>query len=325
MKYLVTGGGGFVGSSLVKRLLSEGHYVRSFDNGWRSRAVAQQNDNPRLNSFRGDIRSPNDVRKAVAGVDAVCHLAYINGTSHFYTMPELVLEVAVKGMINVLDACREFQIKELHLASSSEAYAKPGKVPTDESEPLKVPDVKNPRWSYGGGKIISELLALNFGRVHFDRVTIFRPHNVYGPNMGYEHVIPELIWRLRDLVRTQEKPKSVELPIQGSGQETRAYCYIDDAVDGIYRIITQGQHLEVYNVGVDRETSIATLALELGRFFDRAVNVTPSEVRPGSTPRRCPSIEKLRGLGYEAKITLQDGLRQTVAWYLDPRNISTHP
>ena len=89
----------------------------------------------------------------------------------------------------------------LVLASSSEVYQTPPQVPTDESAPLVVPDPLNPRYSYGGGKIISELMAINYGRKYFERVLIFRPHNVYGPDMGFEHVIPQFALRLKTRAR----------------------------------------------------------------------------------------------------------------------------
>src|SRR5207237_6232594 len=102
----------------------------------------------------GDIRDAAVVRTAARGVDIICHLAYINGTEYFYTQPELILEVATKGMMNVLDACIAEGVRDLVLASSSEVYQAPPVIPTDETAPLTVPDVLNPRFSYGGGKIV---------------------------------------------------------------------------------------------------------------------------------------------------------------------------
>ena len=93
--------------------------------------------------------------KACEGVDSVFHLAFVNGTEFFYSMPDLVLEVGVKGMVNVLDACLHHNIKELFLASSSEVYQTPQNIPTNETEPLSVPDPLNPPYSYCSGKIIS--------------------------------------------------------------------------------------------------------------------------------------------------------------------------
>ena len=157
------------------------------------------------------------VKDAIRGADCVCHLAYINGTEFFYSKPDLVLEVAVKGMVNVLDACVEHGVREFILASSSEVYQTPPLIPTPETVPLSVPDVLNPRYSYGGGKIISELLLINYGRKFFDRAMIFRPHNVYGPDMGTEHVIPQFITRMEALAAEPRRDASDRLSDSGNG------------------------------------------------------------------------------------------------------------
>ena len=105
--------------------------------------------------------------------------------------------MAVKGLVNIFDVCKENKITELYLASSSEVYQTPNKIPTKENEMLKIPDVLNPRYSYGGGKILTELMGINYGRNFFKKLIIFRPHNVYGPKMGNEHVIPEFINKIK--------------------------------------------------------------------------------------------------------------------------------
>jgi nucleoside-diphosphate-sugar epimerase len=247
-------------------------------------------------------------------MDGVCHLAYINGTEFFYTKPDLILEVAVKGMMNVIDGCLQNNVPELILASSSEVYQTPPRVPTDETAPLIVPDVLNPRFSYGGGKIICELLALNYGRARLKRVLVFRPHNVYGPDMGWEHVIPQFAFRMRDLVHAQPQGQ-ISFPIQGTGQETRSFIYVDDAVDAVLRVIERGEHLGIYHVGSGIETSIENLAKEVGRCFNRDINVKAGTLLAGSTTRRCPDIAKIRALGFAPKISLSDGLGKTVRWY----------
>ena len=228
-KVLVTGGTGFIGSGLVKGLLAAGAEVRSLDNDSRVAVARMDEGQSNLERITGDIRDIDTVHEAVRGMDCVCHLAYINGTESFYASPELVLEVAVKGMMNILDACVSEGVRDFVLASSSEVYQVPQVVPTDETAPLTVPDVLNPRFSYGGGKIISELLAVNYGRKFFDRTLIVRPHNVYGPNMGREHVIPQFVLRLKKL--SEQQPSGVlDFNIQGTGKETRAFIFIEDFI-----------------------------------------------------------------------------------------------
>src|SRR4051794_6989870 len=155
-KYLVTGGTGFIGRGLVAGLLRVGAKVRTLDNDSRGSAQSLGELSKDVEIMTGDIRELDTVKGAVAGVDGVCHLAFINGTEYFYTIPERILEVAVKGMMNVIDACLAHGVGELCVASSSEVYQTPPAVPTREDVPLSVPDPLNPRFSYGGGKIISE-------------------------------------------------------------------------------------------------------------------------------------------------------------------------
>lgn len=298
----------------MRALVGAGHRVRSLDNDSRGAARRLGDIASEVEIVRGDVRDPEVVTDAARGMTGVLHLAYINGTEFFYSMPELVLDVAVRGMLNVLAACRANGIGELFLASSSEVYQTPPVVPTDEKVSLSVPDPLNPRYSYGGGKIISELLAINYGRTAFERVVVFRPHNVYGPDMGWEHVIPQLSLRVHDLALTT-KAGTIRLPIQGTGAETRAFCHIDDLVSGVMRLIDRGEHLGIYHVGTDEETPMDRLAQEIGRCLSRDVVVEPGAAPMGATARRSPDITKLRALGYHPRTALRDGLPATVRWY----------
>jgi nucleoside-diphosphate-sugar epimerase len=314
-KILVTGGTGFIGSALVRSLLEAGAKVRTLDNDSRGATRKLGTAEYRIDRVTGDVRDADVVRAAVRGVDCVCHLAYINGTEFFYTRPELILEVATKGMMNVLDACIAEGVRELVLASSSEVYQAPPVIPTDEMAPLTVPDVLNPRLSYGGGKIISELLAVNYGRKYFDHTLIFRPHNVYGPDMGREHVIPQFVLRMKEAAERQ--PDGViDFPIQGTGEETRSFIYIDDFSRALLRVITQGERLGIYHIGTEREVSIRELAHIVAHACGREIRIVGGDLLAGSTPRRCPDIHKLRGLGFEPEVTLEDGVRRTAEWYL---------
>src|SRR3974390_2627228 len=219
-------------------------------------------------------------------------------------------------MLNVVDACRKQNIGKLVLASSSEVYQTPPKIPTDESAPLSVPDILNPRYSYSGDKLISEMLAINHGRKHFERVLIFRPHNVYGPDMGFDHVIPQLAMRLKRLGRERAEG-ALPFPIQGSGKETRSFCHVDDLVAGVMVMRERGEHLGIYHIGTAEEVTIADLARRMAAIAGREIVIEPSAVLAGSTPRRCPDISKRRALGYEPRVPLDEGLPPTLKWYWD--------
>lgn len=311
-RILVTGGTGFIGSALVRSLVKTGYQVRVLDNGSRGSLRRLKGIEGNFEMVKGDIRNSEIVEKACKGIDSVIHLAYINGTEFFYSKPELVLEVGVKGMVNVLDACIKNKIGELFLASSSEVYQTPPVIPTPEEVPLVVPDPLNPRYSYGGGKIISELLVLNYGRKFFNKVVIFRPHNVYGPDMGWEHAIPQLILRIKEL---PEKVQAFQIPIQGTGKETRAYIYIDDFVQGFKKIFSKGKHMQIYNIGNMEETSAKDLAVKIGEAFGKKITIVSAALAPGSAIRRCPDISKIMKLGFNPATSLTTGLQKTVQWY----------
>ena len=158
---LVTGGSGFIGSAVVKALVALGERVRVLDDNSRGsprRLWSVMND---IEFIEGDIRNPAIVDKACTGVDEVLHFAFVNGTENFYKMPGTVLDVGVKGICNVIDACQKHSVRALMVVSSSEVYQTPPSVPTDEAVPLSIPDPHNPRYSYGAGKIISEMMALH--------------------------------------------------------------------------------------------------------------------------------------------------------------------
>jgi len=314
MRYLVTGGTGFIGSALVQRLVKDGNYVRVLDNDLRGSSKRLSGVFNRIDLVKTDIRDYKAVQNACRGIDCVCHLAYLNGTEFFYKKPELVLEIGVKGIINVIDACINEGIKELILASSSEVYQTPAIVPTDEAVAFSIPDPLNPRYSYAGGKIISELMAINYGRKHFKRVVIFRPHNVYGPDMGWEHVMPQLIMRMKQLAGNS-KSKSIKLPVQGTGKQTRAFVFIDDFIDGLMLLLKKGEHLGIYNIGTTEEKTVIQVAEEIGKYFGKKAVIISGKLPVGGTLRRCPDISKLKKLGYFPKTSFKEGLRITAAWY----------
>jgi nucleoside-diphosphate-sugar epimerase len=318
-RILVTGGSGFIGSALVKALVRRGEAVRVFDDNSRGAIRRLREVEREIELVEGDIRDAPAVDAAMAGIEEVHHLAFINGTATFYSAPELVLDVGVKGIVNVIDSCRRHGVGTLILASSSEVYQSPPRVPTDESVPLVIPDPLNPRLSYGAGKMISEMMAINHGRKHFDRALIFRPHNVYGPDMGFDHVIPQFAMRLKQMGADARGGKA-PFPIQGSGEETRSFCYIDDLIAGVMIMRERGAHLGIYHVGTTEEVSIAALAQRMARLAGREIVLEPSAVLPGSTPRRCPDISKLAALGYTPRIPLDQGLPPTLDWYWNCAN-----
>ena len=321
LRILVTGGSGFIGAALVKALLRNGNRVRVLDDNSRGSPRRLAEVAADIELIDADIRDADAVERAAQGMDEVHHLAFVNGTEFFYKSPDLVLDVGVRGMINVIDACRRHGVGTFLLASSSEVYQTPPNIPTDENVPLVVPDPLNPRYSYGAGKLISEVMAINYGRKFFQRVLIFRPHNVYGPDMGFEHVIPQFALRLHAAAEAQPAGR-LRFEIQGNGAETRSFCFIDDLVAGVMTMRDKGEHLGIYHVGTGEEVSIADLAHRIARDAGRDIELAAGPPAKGGTPRRCPDISKLARLGYKPRVSLDQGLQPTLDWYWHNGNLA---
>jgi nucleoside-diphosphate-sugar epimerase len=305
VRVLVTGGRGFIGRAVSRALAAARHDVAALDNGWRSGVPAP----PGVEPIDADVRDAAAVRAACEGADIVLHLAAIQGTENFYRVPDLVLDVNLRGVLNVAEACADAGVRRLIFSSSSEVYGEPTKFPTPETAPLVVPDPLNPRWSYGGSKIAGELVVINAARQRGFEFAVVRYHNVYGPGMGWDHVIPQFIRRLE---------LGEAFTVQGDGSQRRAFCYVDDAVEATVAAATSGaagnQILNIGNPGAERSINevIESLALVSGK------SIVPQYVpfEGGGTLRRVPDVERVTALlGWRPSVSFEEGLRRTYVWY----------
>ncbi len=303
---LVTGGSGFIGSAVTKYLVNRGNKVIVFDNNSRGKSRRLIDVKSKIKFIKGDIRNKKRLL-SINNVDTVVHLAYVNGTKFFYRKPFEILDIAVNGFLNILDFCKKKNVKNFYLASSSEVYQNAFKIPTDEKEMMKIPDIHNPRYSYGGGKIISELYGIHFAKKYLKKFIIFRPHNVYGKDMGNEHVIPEFIKRLKKL---NKKKKS--FLIYGTGREVRSFIHIDDFISGFDKIFRKGKNLQIYNIGTTEKINIAKLAKLTASILGKNIKFKKTKVLKGSPSIRCPNINKIKKLGFKQKIRLKDGIIKVI-------------
>lgn len=301
--FLVTGGTGFIGSNICKLLIKKNHNVKVFDNNFRGSLSKIKKIKNQLKFIKGDIRNKELLNRSLQNTDAVIHLAYVNGTKYFYSKPVLILDIAIKGIVNIIEACIKNKVKELYLASSSEVYQTPIKIPTNEMESLKIPDIFNPRYSYGGGKILTELMGIHYGKKYFKKLIIFRPHNVYGKDMGNEHVVPEFINRFKSL-------KGKKFKIQGSGNEIRSFIYIEDFLQAFELILRKGKHLNIYNIGTSEKIKIKDLAFKLAKIYKKKILLKRTALAKGGTKIRLPDIQKIKSLGFEKKFNLEKGLKK---------------
>jgi len=311
---LITGGAGFIGSHLANYLTKKNYEITICDNLFRGKPDADldnllKNDNVKL--IICDLTKKEELKKLETDYDYVYHLAAINGTRYFYEIPHLVLKVNILTLINILDWFVDNECKKILFPSSSETYHDTTSItyPTPENIPLTIRDVNNPRNSYTGSKIIGELFCLNYSKIHGFPVSIVRYHNIYGPRMGYEHVIPEIIIKLLK----KEDP----FKIQG-GEQTRSFCYVDDTVEATAMVMESSKtNGEVLNIGNDKEEiAILELLKILLNMFNFQPKIHTLPMPEGSVSRRKPSIEKIKKLiGWEPKVDLKTGLQKTIEWY----------
>jgi len=316
MKILVTGGAGFIGYHLANRLVENGNDVTICDNLFRGKMDRD---------FRGLVEKPNvafinvDLTKASeltnldGDFDIIYHLAAINGTKYFYEIPHQVLKVNILSLLNILDFISASDCKKLVWTSSSEVYsgtemAYGVDIPTPEDIPLAINDVGNPRFSYAGSKVVGELLCLNYSKAYGFDVGLVRPHNIYGPRMGFEHVIPEFLKRIFE----REDPFKIY-----GGNQTRSFCYIDDAVSALEKLGSIKVKTDILNMGNNQEEiKIEDLALRMFDLADFHPQIEILEPLKGSVSRRCPDIKKAKKiLDFEPRVDLNEGLKKTMAWY----------
>ena len=309
---LITGGTGFIGSALTRLLLERGFNVRVLDDNSRGNFRRLTDVMDSLDIREGDIRNADLVSKSLLGVDVVVHLAYINGTINFYERPREVLDVAIVGMQNVLEAMKVNNVSELYLASSSEVYQYPDIFPTPENVPLVIPDPFNPRYSYGLGKIVQEFMSIH-ADTFLKRLAIFRPHNIYGPDMGFQHVIPELCAKI-------VAEKSNKVVLKGDGSQSRSFCHISDFVQGFGLLLNADIERETFNLGTREEVSISHLAGVIASSLGRQIEFSASLAPTGETNRRVPDISKIETLGFSQSMKLEVGVREYCNWYISNPN-----
>ncbi|WP_217145844.1 NAD(P)-dependent oxidoreductase [Streptomyces sp. AC627_RSS907] len=313
-KILITGGAGFIGLHLARRLAATCD-VTLLDDFSRGRSDTELSDLlGRVELVEHDLTTPVPDGLLADDFSEVYHLAAVVGVAESNDNPKRVLRTNLLTTTHLLDWLSGLTGATLCFASSSEAYAGSveagaAAVPTAEDVPLVLPDPTVARSSYGFSKIAGEVLCRTYARAHGFPLRMVRFHNVYGPRMGYDHVIPQFVERLLSGADPFE--------IHGADQ-TRAFCHVDDAVDAIIALTAlPSKEPLLVNVGNDEEEIlIRDLARKVFDTLDRhpALDVHPAP--PLSPARRLPDVSRLRELtGYRPKVGLDEGLRRTCAWY----------
>lgn len=271
---------------------------------------------PNVRFVRTDLTLPGCLDDVPLDIDFVFHGAAILGVQQVLDAPDRVLEVNASSTLNVFKFARRLTgLRRIVFASTSEVYAGTKRfgipLPTPEDVAVCVDDVRLARTSYAMSKIYGEAIAFAWRNAHGMPVTVVRYHNVYGPRMGFRHVVPQTIEKI---VRATSE---VDVPSAG---HTRAFCYIDDAVEATVRCFqAERADGEIINIGSSaEEISIRSLVEKIALVMQRKVTIRELAETPGSPVRRCPDTTKLQRItGFSARIALDEGLRRTWSWYKD--------
>jgi nucleoside-diphosphate-sugar epimerase len=309
---LITGGAGFIGLHLARRLQADGLEVDVLDDFSRARRD-EMLEWLGVSVLDRDLRRPDAVDGLDSGYRYVVHLAAVVGVARVVRQPYAVLADSVAMLDNVVALSRrQGALERLVFLSTSEVYA--GTLarfglefPTPETTTPAVAGLGAPRTSYMLAKLYGEAMCHHAG-VPF---TILRPHNVYGPRMGLAHVIPELLERAH-----AARPGGV-LQV-ASIAHRRTFCYVDDAVEMIWRAASAaGAVGETLNLGVEApEVTMGGLAALVLRTVGTDLEIVALPDTPGSPARRCPDTSRLRALtGYAPRVSLEEGVARTYEWY----------
>ena len=316
IRALVTGGAGFLGFALGTHLHDRGaevHLLDDFSRGSRDPALERFAKEPRTRVLTGDLRDPASLASLDRDYTHVYHMAAIIGVANVLQRPDAVLRENVAMHSHMLDFARTLPgLQRFLFPSTSEVYAGTLRyfdlpIPTPESVPLAITDLTEARTSYMLSKIYGEAMCHHSGLPF----TIIRPHNVYGPRMGLQHVVPEL------LQRAYRAEPGGELQVF-SVDHTRTFCYVDDAVELTRRLAEAPAGLgSTFNVGTaTRELTIREVAETILRVVGKPLTIVPGPTTAGSPSRRAPDMtHAVNASGFDPKIEFEDGVRRTFAWY----------
>jgi len=305
LKILITGGAGFIGSHLVDYLLKIGYETVVLDNFSYGKIenIRQYMNNQSFHLIKGDVRSSEDVKEALKGVDAVYHLAAIVNIPLSIENPLLVDEVNVEGTLNLLGACVKHDIRRFVYVSTCAVYGEARYLPIDEEHPT------NPLSPYGASKLAAEHYCKVFHQIHGLQTVCLRFFNVYGPRQPsgpYGGVITTFLESLR-----KEEP----LVIYGNGNQTRDFLYIADAVKvcelALYCKNCSGK---TFSVGTGTQTSINELARVLIKLLDKPkAKVIHADERRGDIVESYADISRVKKeLGFKPKFSIHEGLEKLV-------------
>lgn len=301
VRVLITGGAGFLGSALARRLVADGHQVRVLDD---LSAGDPERLSPQVLFTRGDVRDRPKLWTLLQGIQCVFHLAARVSVAESVAYPREYNDVNVGGTVALMEAMRDVRVRRVVLASSGTVYGEQPKQPVDENMP------PNPIAPYAVSKIAAEYYVSTLGALYDIETVILRIFNAYGPGQSipaaHAPVIPQFL---------KQALSGGSLVVFGDGLQTRDFVYIDDVVDAlIAAAMTPGVNRQIINVGSGQEVSINTLVRIIGEVTGRQLSVLYNEKQSGGVSRLVASLAKAQALlGYQPKVDLYTGLRRLLA------------
>ena len=308
---LVTGGAGFIGSHIVDGLLDQGCRVRVLDNLSTGKPTHLKHVLSQIDWMKGDLRSDKDVQKAVRGADYVFHTGAVRAVLRSVDNPLETNEVNVTGTLRLLTASRDAGVKRLIFSSSSSVYGETKKFPGEETDPM------NPESPYAASKAMGEYYCRIFSTLYRLETVCLRYFNVFGPRQNpesrYSAVIPIFI----DCLLKKKAPE-----IHWDGRQSRDFSYVDNVVHGnLLARRARGVSGQVFNIACHEEYSVLDILQYLERLLGiRSVKPIFKPKRPGDVRRTFADIRKAkRLLGFKVQTRFPEGLKKTVAWFLERR------
>jgi UDP-glucose 4-epimerase len=309
LKYLVTGGAGFIGSNLVRRLVEDAHQVAVVDNLATGSTTNLAEVEDSIDLEVGDVRDPDVIRKALKGKDVqvVFHLAALASVARSVANPVTTHGVNAEGTLNVLLAARDAEVRRVVYASSSSIYGDSPELPKVEKM------APSPISPYAASKLAGEAYCHAFSHSYELETVSLRFFNVFGPRQDplseYAAVVPRFISRMID-----------GLPpiVYGDGRQSRDFTYISNVVDACISAAEAPSDVsgEVFNVGCGGSTTLLELLAMLSEIFHSEPGIEFTDARKGDVLHSQASIDKARRLlGYAPTVSVQEGLAETVKWF----------
>jgi len=309
-KYLITGGAGFIGSSIGRKLTSEGHYVRVLDNFFSGKEenldYAKGLGKDKFELIRGDITNPADADKACYGMDYVLHQAALRSVPKSLDDPLSYNRVNIDGILNMLQAASKHKIKRFVFASSSSVYGDTTNFPEREDHyPLLISP-------YALSKLAGEYYCRIFAEFFGVETVALRYFNIFGPNQALDDEYAVVIPKFIHCILNDQPP-----PIFGTGLQSRDFTYIENVISAnILSATTPGIKHEVFNVANGRENTVLELVSSLNRIIGKNIQPKFLPVRAGDVFKTSADITKImKKINYKPLVSFEEGLKLTVESY----------